>query len=333
LLLLAKPNAWPAGGCVALLLLSRRRPDRLRALASILAGTGAALLLCQLNHYSFLRVLRAYAGAAHNRGLPLRFDVFADYCPVEGAILKAAIAAAAAFFLAFLARSADEARPYWREYAACGLGAAVSLWMSFTNCELKTSDLMPLLLAMAAVAYRPWSRKGLARSGRFALIPIMAVCLVASGYWAASRLRVRLIGDGAFFENGGGQVVRAGFFAGLRAGPGLVRVLDEMREALQAYPAERVFFGRRIEFGYAAFGRQPRRGLPVYWDPGDQFPLRDDPRVAAAFEAADFELLIFLRNDYTRMPGEVMERIHGEFHEVPAGDELTVYVRNPRPAP
>jgi hypothetical protein len=218
-------------------------------------------------------------------------------------------------------------RQYWRQYACCGVTALTSLAMFNTNGELKTCDTMPLVIALAVVAFRPWSKRRIDGIGRAATVMVTVFFLVLSGYWSVTRERVRGIGEGTFFENVPAQTIQTGFLRGLHSGPRLIAVLRQIDRVLDRYPSNKVFFGPRMEFSYAVYRRDPPRGLPVWWDPGASFAVSDMPPVLRALENDDFDLMVFLKDDRTRMPLAALQRKLSGYEQVSGFSELDVYIR------
>jgi hypothetical protein len=107
----------------------------------------------------------------------------------------------------------------------------------------------------------------------------------------------------------------------------LIAVLQQVEDALDRYPSNKVFFGPRMEFSYAAFRREPPRGLPIWWHPGSSFAISDMVGVLHALENGDFDLLIFLKDDHTRMPLAALEHKLISYDRVPGFSDLDVYVR------
>lgn len=331
LILLCKPNAWPIGACVALLCVTRETTQRMRALGVLIFGVTVAGLVCWLHNLDPVGVLRTYSGIARTRGNPWRSIVLRDWNTTEACILVVSATFIALLFLAIIAANKTELRQYWREYSCCGLAAFTGLALFNMNGEIKTSDLTPLIVALAVAAFRPWSAKRLDGIGRVATVVVTVFFVTLSTYWGVTRLRVRGAGERMFFENGATQTIRAGFFRGLRSGPRLPRVLGQLETALSRYPSNKVFFGPRMEFSYAVFRRDPPRGLPVWWDPGTSFALSDLPAISHSFETGDFDLMIFLKNDCTRMPPRALLRKLQTYDHVVEFSELDVYVRRKGP--
>jgi len=327
LLVLSKPNAWPAGACVALLYATRDAGPRMKALAVLILGVALSGIICWIEGLNPIGVLRTYSAITETRGNPWTLMGLKDFPPVERTIMLRSTAVIAFLFLAVLISNRDELQQYWREYSCCVITACTSLIMASTNYELKTSDLMPLVVALAVASFRPWSKRRLGGFGRAATVMLIALFVTLSCYWGVTRLRARGIGEGVFFENVKTETIPTGFFAGLHSGPRLIIVTRQVEEALDKYPSKRVFFGPRMEFSYAAFRRDPPAGLPLWWHPGSSFSTRDLSAVCAAFEKDDFDLMVFLKNDRTRMPLVILRRKLNSYVQVAGFSELDVYVR------
>ena len=217
-------------------------------------------------------------------------------------------------------------------------GVFTAYYAFYTNGEPKLTDL-PILLAPVALATLvnfDNSREVITRSIQASCVALfgLSCILIALGVEAgASRIRVELIGSGLFFEPPETiQKLNANsFFRDLYAGPRLRRVLEEIQEATEKEnrendPAPRIFFGPRINFGYAAFGISPPKGLPVFWHPGVSYSLKKEPEIVNSFHEDKFDLCVFLKDDFTYMPQGVMQILSMEFEKV-QGRELTLFRR------
>jgi len=326
LLLLSKPNGWPIGGCLVPLFFAkgarRRRPLIVIAFSLLFSA-----LICWVHGLDPLGVLRSYSGVAATRGNPFRsiFHGRPHECnPVETFLLVAAAATLVGLFLRALAANRGNFRSDWREYSICCFSVFTALAMFNMNAELKTSDLMPLVLALAMLIFQPWSSCQSKSTGRTAIVVVITFFVTLSTYWAMTRTRVRTIGEGMFFEAVPTQTIQSGFFKGMHSGPRLIRVLKQIESALHKYPANKVFFGPRMEFSYAVFHREPPKGLPIWWDPGTSFALEDFFSISREFDNNNFDLLIFLKGDYTRFG--LLYKITS-YEKVNEFSELDVYVR------
>jgi hypothetical protein len=324
LLLMSKPNAWPAFACAAFAVCGATRKARTSAVIALAAGTIAAWTLCVSYDFSPIDVIRSYMRIAGTRGTPFSLIVFTDFLPVERGLILAIVSAVTTFFIGLLLGGVAEWRPFWRQYGCCLVVGATSVLMTFTDYELKTSDLAPMVVAIAVMAYRPWSRRQFEGAVWHGTVAVVLGAVIASTYWSATRLRVRAIGEEMFFQYPGDVRLSDGFFAGVTTGPRLARVLVETGQALRDAPGP-VFFGPRMEFLYAVFKQRPPTGLPVFWHPGSAYALSETPAIADAFVAARFGTLVFLRNDFTRMPPVLLHRIGQSYALVDEYQELTVF--------
>jgi hypothetical protein len=327
LLVLSKPNAWPVGACLILLAATGQSRQRLQALTVLIAGVASAGIVCWLHGVSPLALLRTYSEISGTRGRPFAMTGLVNLSPFEVTILLRSTAAVVFLLMGILVAHHNEWRRYWREYACCLVMAVTSLAMAGMNYEIKTSDLMPLVVVLAVAAFRPWSEQRLDGLGRVATVMVTLFFVALSSYWGVTRMRVRGIGERMFFEDAPTQTIQTGFFRGLRSGPRLIAVLRQLEEALGRYPANKVFFGPRMEFAYAAFRREPPRGLPIWWHPGSSFAVSDRAAVSRALENDDFDLMVFLKNDRTRMPLAPLQRKLSGYEQVPGFSELDVYIR------
>jgi hypothetical protein len=119
------------------------------------------------------------------------------------------------------------------------------------------------------------------------------------------------------------------YFEGLMAGPKLEAVLRDMEGMLktQGYLGNanaKVYIGPRIDFGYAVFGIQPVRGLPLWWESYSNDSLPRTQRMVQRFKDAGFERIILLEDDQTYFPDTLSKYLHTAYQTSTVG-RLTVY--------
>ena len=126
----------------------------------------------------------------------------------------------------------------------------------------------------------------------------------AVGVWGRDSCGVQIERKDQFFGDFSGC---AGFF----------NVLSETDAALAQHPSQHVFFGPRMEFLYARDKIKSPPGLPLWWHPGSSYPERDTTEIVQAWEADQFDLLLFPHNDRTRVPQKIMDDIAQKYRELP----------------
>jgi len=89
-------------------------------------------------------------------------------------------------------------------------------------------------------------------------------------------------------------------------------------------PDAPVFFGPRIDFGYAAYGVHPYPGLPTWWEFFSQDSQGQTDVMVERFKRAHFKLCIFLHRDYTFLPARLTEYLNQAYQVYDTG-ELTIY--------
>ncbi|PWU19184.1 MAG: hypothetical protein C5B50_07205 [Verrucomicrobia bacterium] len=113
---------------------------------------------------------------------------------------------------------------------------------------------------------------------------------------AIARDRVKSIGYREFFEYAMPGAVPDGFFKGLHAGPSFRETLEQVQRVLKATPQASVFFGPRMEWGYAAFKLPSPLGHPIMWAPGSFFATSETGAHFVSFLQRRFDLLVFVRS-------------------------------------
>ena len=149
---------------------------------------------------------------------------------------------------------------------------------------------------------------------------------------AVARERIKQIGDQAFFQHKQLEPITAPeFFKGMEASPIFKGVLSEINKIVgltrsDKKPLDSVFFGIRMEFGYAAYNCIPRKGLFLWWPtPGEvKDAVNDD--VLKRFVEWSPKTCILFRGDITYMPNEIVKFLNANYEGSVIGD-ITVLIK------
>lgn len=66
---------------------------------------------------------------------------------------------------------------------------------------------------------------------------------------------------------------------------------------------------------------------PLWWHPGSSYAIRREKNVIKTFENSHFDVLIFLKNDRTRIPGTLLNYIDSSYHIDRKSDYLDIYTK------
>ena len=328
----AKPNA--ALMCLAPLVLvfKSRQSQWFRA---IWVASGAILfflLMCWIAEISPIGLFHSYIEISKSRGNPLKFYGMRDYKNLEELFVISQIIFVSVCFAKVFISALKSRRPRWRPLAISMLATVTSVEMSITNNEMKVTDLFVVLVAAILVSFESSNKCGAVNlNSKSELAALLALFIIWSGFFGIIHLRVLSSGEGLFYQPLPTEKIESGFLAGLDAGPKLLSVQKEVSNVLASYPSQKVFFGPRMEFEYAVFNRGVIPGLPVEWDVGTAYSPRREPELLRNFIKQDPDLLIFLKDDYTRM-GLVARYITTttRYCRLDDFDNLTVYVPSQR---
>jgi hypothetical protein len=330
ILLGAKPNvsAPLLIGCFVSLLLSSEH--RVRAAIIAIASLGVAVAWASLHGIQFTDIVASYRSIS-SRGMSLS-QFLQDLGPVEKISSLFCVAYVVTHGL-YAARGgfSDNLIPG----AMALFGVLAGLIGFATNGESKYVDL-PLILCGAAlfvcrsdrIASEPLSPSTTAAEGMRGLVALAAALVFVGVGLGLSRQRVKAIGYDAFFQYAPLQQVPANeFFDGVRASPRLISAVIEIRSALGAGGAtpEKVFFGPRMQWGYAAFGLRSPQGEPVWWHPGVSFPSDAEPYFVSEWIKARHDLLVFLKNDGTYLSPEFIQALSERYVADNSYPTLTVF--------
>lgn len=155
------------------------------------------------------------------------------------------------------------------------------------------------------------------------LLGATALVLAIHGGWA----RDRMMNVGPFYEQSNAYTFQGGYFHGLTSGPLMFNILNALSELKPHLKEKRVFFGPRLEFGYQLTESKSPRFFPLWWHPGTSYSEKQMPAITKAFETADFDILVFFANDRTRMPIELLEKIHATHELTHILGEIHIYTK------
>ena len=156
------------------------------------------------------------------------------------------------------------------------------LYGFITNSEQKLVDMPPVLCA-AILLVAELRSPVLPTEGQVFQMPVWwnrcfaFVCVVLGTVGLAqgiARDRVQSIGPQRFFEYEERHTLTGGFFDGLHCGDIFDEVLKEVAEVLRREPSSTVWFGPRMQWGYAAFNKPSPLHQPGIWDRSDVAPGR-----------------------------------------------------------
>lgn len=349
-MVLSRPQAGLAwvSWIAAAVLLGCAKPN----VAGLLAVPAVVLLLSRPG-YRRAGLFAAVTAAAALEGLlrlsGLRFFDFASgYSEVAAAGLKlgqffvdphsfAVAAAVAGLALMLLPLPALWRRMQDPRMALLGAATVAAGLIAFISTgELKVVDLALLftgiVLSGLSAGVLPALDTGTDRTallGRYLIL--MAVVGSSIGLGAGfTRQRVLGIGYGSFFEHElWPEPFTDGFFRGLRAGPHLFEVHQEVARALDGRPPGPVYFGPRMQWAHAAFAQASPVGQPLWWHPGISMALSRQEAFLAALTDGHFGLMVFLQNDYTYLPPGFEARLLRLYERLPGFATLDVYRRRP----
>jgi hypothetical protein len=313
------------------LVIGARKKWLLLVAALSLAAFGLYAGVLAAHGIGVLQVVQSYAQIG-GRGLPtLRYMPEVVVTPFLCALVGFAAMAALGGFWSPASRR--ELMPYVRSRGFAVLVAAgvSGMYGWFVDSEIVLVDfalvvvvVCVFLSAFADATVPAAAMRRVARAGAHASVMVCAGLIVLGLGLAWSRYKVKTIGP--FFEcETTAETFAVPFLASVRSGPWFHAVVDETDSALRAHAGSKVFFGPRIEFAYAAFGLPSPRGLPIWWHPGTSYPLQADGEISRRFGESRFDLLVFARDDFTRIPEGVLSIIASRYRRMGGYSAVTVF--------
>jgi len=328
LVLSSKPNIAFISLVVLPLLATKDRSQWMKTLRSCAGALGLAAGVFYVAQMPPLAVLHSYMEIAKLRGSPLKFYPYRGMTWYEG-IYQGVFTVLVVYCLTdLLFTNVRRKRVGKRLAVVFAVAAFTSVEMACTNAEYECLNLVPMLVAIAFLCVRPWEAAEPSSSRKIFLVGVLSVFVVMGGLIAATHLRIRGIGERMFYESLPTRTIQGGFFNGLEAGPRLQRVLGQTRRVLSAFPDSKVFFGPRMECMYAVFDKPLTPGMPLLWDGGNLYPKERVAYFLLKFQEEDPDVLIFLKDDFTRMDAaEQYIRHSGAYHVTEDFSDITVFIR------
>lgn len=311
-----KPNVAACSIIFTVLFLFSSSPHRVKV---IVLAAATMLLFCgwlALEHMNLLDVIQGYRSVATQAFAPGPF--FADPRGFE-ALLAVVILAYCILPLPGCLLALRK-NPEWRG-AAIGLGCmtgALNNYVSAGETKLVDIGLIFFCVVLVARACGAWQRSPKVISLAQPLthyMTFLAIALTCAGMGVGiTRHRVRGIGEHYFFEYQlEPRKAETGFFAGMRTGRIFSEVYKEVQATIGAATGERIFFGPRMQWAYAAFRLPSPKNHPVWWHPGVSFARSDVPKYIRAFAEMRNTLLVFVKNDVTYFPPEFIDYLRNAY--------------------
>jgi hypothetical protein len=328
LVLTSKPNAVPTCFMVPVLFAGLPRSRWIRLSLACTSGLAIAMFICNVAHMPVGALLKSYSEAGRVRGNPFSFFGLKETNPVDSLAQTILLSVSTFFFVVFLVWFLRHGRRAWPKAAICLIAAATSFMMALMNSEIKVTDLILMLMAMALLGLNLLDGTETKPDLKGSLTGLLVVFATMSCFFGVTHLRVLNVGEGMFYEVAPTETIEGGFFSGLQAAPRLRNVMRETETALSIYPSRKVFFGPRMEFEYPVSGRAAMVGMPLIWDADYSYSSARLSGLISTIRNQDPDLMIFLKDDYTRM-GVVGDYIKSspDYERIDSFQNLTLYTR------
>jgi hypothetical protein len=301
------------------------RKGRLLMLTVLAIGANVAGMAA--NHVNAAGLIGSYLVAAAGRGFTtIGFQIMNGPDQVRFVICALFLASPLVVWRPQLLAALGHAK--YREVARLLLllcGPLISVFAVSTNMEWQDVD-WPIFIAFGLVLFGVTWPHNQSRWARPYFCFLLALA-ISGLYVGEMRYRVRLVGD---FYTPRGELVTpdAPFFRNMQVGTVVSDGAAQTQKVL-ARCARPVFFGPRMEYGYAAFGLPSPMHLPVWWHPGTSFALKDEPAIRKTWRDQCFATLIFSKNDATNYSTEFKQELAALYQRYEAASAITVFRRQP----
>ena len=302
-----------------------------------IAAFSAFIIFVKINSLDFYSYINDCIGVA-KRGFVLG-QFFKDATPLE--IRLSAVALLVTILPLFLIRRKESFMTNWRRSVIGVVCLAAGINSFLCAGENKVIDLSLVLLGIilifhtAEIVMPPDGSNNKAFGTNYILsnylfLLVILFCCVGISV-GLTRHRVKLIGLGCFFEyRTSPGAVNHGFFDGVYCGQRFKDTLAEVEDLVRKNSSKKIYFGPRMQWGYAAFRFPPPVGQPVWWHPGTAFSLSDEHSLEDKWIAEQFAVCVFTRDDFTYFSREFMQKIqsHDYLVDNTSYHNLTILRRN-----
>jgi len=201
-----------------------------------------------------------------------------------------------------------------------------------SNWDLKSSDLSVSLISL----YVFWDvyqfdkspKEDKVGSRYFAIAAVLSLAL--SSISAITRLRMSLVGPPAGVNNFECRLAASDFWGdNFWSTINHCELDNQARNIIRSLPnteSQKVFFGPRMETYYSAMSKQSPLDMPIWWHPGTSFSAADQDLYVNRFKKANFQLLIFMKDDFTRMPSAIIEYVQSDAYVKLECSRIDVYL-------
>jgi hypothetical protein len=203
--------------------------------------------------------------------------------------------------------------------------AVISLIPIITDWDSKWNNFsLPIFIAVIASLRAP-AHPQTAR-GRGALLASLIALYFVAGCGGIVRERMKHVGP--FYQSPAEVRLSDGYFEDVYVGTNFASILDEVHKVRDRWLGANIYFGPRIEFSYLETQTPSPKHFPLWFHPGTSYPTKDEGHVIEAFKNADFDILIFAKNDRTRLPVEILEFVNLWYTQNPQYNSVDVFIRN-----
>lgn len=337
LLSLMKPNT--AGieivGITAVLFFSFLNKERIKLiLISTVAFVGSVTILSLFNIH-VTNLLSSYASIAH-RAFTLKQFIYNNLFQMD-VFERSLMIAVWLIFIFWIVVLLINAVRFFTPQTALGLVAITTgIFATVNNCEIALVNLQLILFGVwIFMEDAKKSERGFFAQGEsfFAkndlLFTLLCFFLVGLSFGeAVMRSRVKGVGD--FFQYTTSREVIAGdFFEGLCASPFFVELHRELAATLPFYIERKdsIWFGPRLGWAYADFDLPSPADQPVAWEREVFYAPQQEPYLIRSWIEKKFEVLVFLKNDFTYLPIELLQFISNNYFLVQQQRAIMIFHR------
>jgi hypothetical protein len=332
LLLLATMKVNAAGVLIplisALLFFSPRH--RWKVVGISLGAFALFLLLLAINHLSFTGMLTGYLSVSQRGATISQFLQFMGPSTKRLVLTGTASLLLPVIVVLYQGRKALLRLASWIPVIA----ALNGVYGFLTNTDGKLVDMQPLLGALLLLAAELRGTVN-PKEGPVFQMPVgwnrflTLFCVVLGSIGLAqgmARERVKAIGIPLFFEyDGAKHTLTNGFFKGVQCGDIFDEMLKEEAEVMRREPSSTIWFGPRMQWGYAVFNKPSPLQQPVGWDSGlTMYPKSKEEYYFNSFLQSRPQLGILFKNDVSYFSKEEVQRIAQQYNVDQSFPLLTV---------
>ena len=300
-------------GSLAIMYLNKHLPGRalLNLLVVFIFSLAFYIIIIQAVLHVDLNIFITTFTSIASRGIPTQQQMIASFIDIKKNLAFTLLSLGVSIFIVSSAlRKHHHDINYKLFIGFCAGIQLIGYYAFLTDWDVKLNTYPLVTESNLIIIYTLSNSK---TNYRLFLVFVTAI-FITSAVLGARRYRMRLNGEGFFYENDDHYRIANSYLAGLHCGRTLYSINNElMRFKSSNKLTSRSFFGPKLEFGYAQYNIPSPLHMPVWWHTGTSYNLKKEPEIIHQFKIAHFKLLVFIKKDRSHFPVQMMHYIDSAY--------------------